>query len=262
MRDDTSEGTPTLYGIGIGPGDPELITLKGLSLIEKVTREGGTVFVPAGKLVDGSLAKEIVRRTGTETSNWRELEFPMTTDTADLEARWREAAETITAVLCGPADSARSGAAGTAGAGSAAFLTLGDPSVFSTWIYLRRQMEILHPEIRCLTVPGIQTMNAAAALLELPLVEGKEKLAFLPAPDDPEELDSLLPHFDTIVLYKIGKRFPGMRSYLERKGFSQRAWYVERLGLPGEVAVRGMGSLPDTASGYLSTIILKTGGPV
>ncbi|MFP4563999.1 MAG: precorrin-2 C(20)-methyltransferase, partial [Spirochaetia bacterium] len=205
MRDDTSEGTPILYGIGIGPGDPELITLKGLSLIEKVTREGGTVFVPAGKLVDGSLAKEIVRRMGTETSNWRELEFPMTTDTADLEARWREAADTIADVLVGPADSQRAGPAGTAGVGGAAFLTLGDPSVFSTWIYLRRQMEILHPKIRCLTVPGIQTMNAAAALLELPLVEGKENLAFLPAPDDPEELNFLLPHFDTIVLYKIGK---------------------------------------------------------
>ena len=248
MRDDTSEGKPVLYGIGIGPGDPELITLKGLSLIETVTREGGTVFVPAGKLVDGSLAKEIVRRTGAETSNWRELEFPMTTDTADLEARWREAAGTIAGVL------------GPAGASSAAFLTLGDPSVFSTWIYLRRQMELVYPEIRCVTVPGIQTMNAAAALLELPLVEGKEKLAFLPAPDDPQELDPLFSLFDTIVLYKIGRRFPGLRSYLDAKGLGERAWYVERLGLPGEVAVKGMSSLPDTASGYLSTIIMKTGG--
>jgi precorrin-2/cobalt-factor-2 C20-methyltransferase len=253
MRDDTAEGIPTLYGIGIGPGDPELITVKGISLIERVTREGGIVFVPAGRLVDGSLAKEIVRRTGTDTANWRELEFPMTTDTADLEARWREAAEAVASEIGGGTD--------TDGAGSAAFLTLGDPSVFSTWIYLRREMERLHPEVRCVTVPGVQTMNAAAALLEVPLLEGREKLAFLPTPEDPGELEPLIPLFDTIVLYKIGRRFPALRAYLDEKGLSERAWYVERLGLPEEIAVRGMAALPEKASGYLSTLILKTGGP-
>ena len=256
MRDDISEGRPVLYGIGIGPGEPELITLKGLSLIGEVTSKGGTVFVPAGRLVDGSLAKEIVRRTGTDTSNWRELEFPMTTDTAGLEARWREGAEAISAELGMGTGPSRSG---PAGADRAAFLTLGDPSVFSTWIYLRREMERHYPEIRCVTVPGIQTMNAAAALMNIPLVEGKEKLAFLPAPDDPAELDPLLSLFDTIVLYKIGKRFPSLRSYLDAKGLGERAWYVERLGLPGEIAVEGTASLPEKSSGYLSTVILKTG---
>lgn len=246
MRNDTKTEGLKLYGIGIGPGSPDLLTLRGLNILETIARNRGTVFTPAGKLSDGSLAREIIERHDIDVSSWRELEFPMTTDKLDLEAKWKKAAEVVIAEM--------------EKTGTAAFLTLGDPSVYSTWIYLRREIELAAPDFECVTVPGVQTMNAAAAAVNIPLLEGKERLALVPTPDDPGELDPIISLFDTVVLYKVGKRFPKVRKYLTAKGLDRSSCYAERLGHESQIITKGMESLPDSASGYLSTIIIKTGG--
>jgi precorrin-2/cobalt-factor-2 C20-methyltransferase len=245
MRNDSQKKLGTLYGIGIGPGDPGLITVKGMELISRTAAGGGRIYVPEGKFQNGSLAKSILERSGTDAGAWVELEFPMTTDKTELKNKWREAAERISPFILSGKD--------------AVFLTLGDPSVYSTWIYLRREIHAAYPEMRCVTVPGIQTANAAAAAHNISLLEGKEKLALLPAPDNPEELKPLLKLFDTLVLYKTGRRFPALKAYLIAEGLASSSWYTERAGLPEELLSDNLEALPDTASGYLSTIIIKPG---
>ena len=245
MRNDSEKNVGTLYGIGIGPGGPGLITVKGMEIIRQTAEKGGRIYVPEGKFQNGSLAKGILERSGTDISAWIELEFPMTTNKSELADKWKAAAENISPILREGRD--------------AVFLTLGDPSVYSTWIYLRRELVAAYPEIVCITVPGIQTANAAAASHNVPLLEGKEKLALLPTPDNPEELKPLLRLFDTIVLYKAGHRFPALKNFLIEEGLASSAWYTERAGLPDELLSDNLQKLPDTASGYLSTIIIKTG---
>lgn len=245
MRNDSEKNVGTLYGIGIGPGDPGLITVKGMELIKRTADAGGRIYVPEGKFQNGSLAKSILKHSGTDVNAWVELEFPMTTDKTELRNKWKEAAGIISPFLLNGND--------------AVFLTLGDPSVYSTWIYLRRELMESNPEIDCVTIPGIQTANAAAAAHNISLLEGKEKLALLPAPDNPEELKPLLKLFDTIVLYKAGRRFPALKDFLIAEGLASSSWYTERAGLPEELLSDNLESLPDTASGYLSTIIIKPG---
>ncbi len=244
MRNDSQKKLGTLYGIGIGPGDPGLITVKGMEIISRTAAEGGRIYVPEGKFQNGSLAKSILERSGTDAGAWVELEFPMTTDKTELRNKWREAAERISPFLLSGKD--------------AVFLTLGDPSVYSTWIYLRRELHAAYPEPRCVTVPGIQTANAAAAAHNISLLEGKEKLALLPAPDNPEELKPLLKLFDTLVLYKVGRRFQALKSFLAAEGLTESTWYTEKAGLPEEILSDNIEALPESANGYLSTIIIKT----
>lgn len=246
MHNDTDKRrVGTLYCIGIGPGDPGLITVRGMELIQNTARNGGNLFAPAGKLKKGSLVKSILENSGTDTAAWTELEFPMSSDPAVLQDKWKEAARRIAPPLLEGHDGV--------------FLTLGDPSVYSTWIYLRREIEAGWPEIKCHTVPGIQTANAAAAAHGIPLIEGKERYALMPAPEDAGELREILPLFDTVILYKLGHRFPSIRSFLIQEGLAASSYYSERLGLPDELNTAGLENLPETVSGYLSTIIIKTG---
>jgi precorrin-2/cobalt-factor-2 C20-methyltransferase len=241
MCTDTKTDKKILYGIGIGTGDPGLITVKGLELL----RSANTVFVPAGKKTDDSLAGKILESAGIEKSRQVKLVFPMSKDRLELEAEWIKTAETVAASL--KQDSI------------AAFVTLGDPSVYSTWIYLRRALQTTYSEVSCRVVPGIQTMNVAAGLLDVPLVEGKERLALVPAPDTMEELDPLFPLFDTVVFYKVGKRLEQLCRFITEKGCADRAYFVQRAGLEGEVTAAGLTAIPEEATGYLSVMIVKTG---
>jgi len=241
MCTDTGTDEKILYGIGIGTGDPGLITVKGVELLRSVK----TVFVPAGKKTNDSLAGKILESAGVEKSKHVKLVFPMSKDRKELEAGWSETADTVAASL---KENCRG-----------AFVTLGDPSVYSTWIYLRRALQAAHSDISCRVVPGIQTMNAAAGMLGVPLVEGKERLALVPTPDTMDELDPLFPLFDTIVFYKVGERLDPLCKFITDKGCGDRAYFVQRAGLEGEVTAAGISAIPKEASGYLSTMIVKTG---
>lgn len=250
MDNDTGKTWGTLYGIGIGPGDPDLLTVKGMRILKSVK----TVFLPAGKLQSGSLAKTILARggyapeegdSGSSSTIWRELSFPMSGDGKVLKAHWKQAADSV-------AESLRDGK-------DAAFVTLGDPSVYSTWVYLSRELAAIRPEIACVPVPGIQTMNAAAAALNIPLVCGKERLALLPLPDTDDEVRNLAGMFDTLVFYKIGDRLERIRLLLEELGLAETSYFARRVGLPEEMLAAGMGNIPPETTGYLSTLIVHTG---
>ncbi|MFT4890983.1 MAG: precorrin-2/cobalt-factor-2 C20-methyltransferase [Halobacteriales archaeon] len=136
----------TLYGVGLGPGDPDLLTLRGGRILD----DADVVYVP------GRIARSIATEH-VPADRVSDLEFPMTTDEEELEAAWREAAATV---------------APRAREGIAAFVTLGDPTVYSTFGHLRRAIEREHPAVDVEVVPGVSVATAFATALGIEIDAG------------------------------------------------------------------------------------------
>ncbi|HEY3319116.1 MAG TPA: precorrin-2 C(20)-methyltransferase [Planctomycetota bacterium] len=208
--------TGTLYGIGIGPGDPDLITVKGAQLLQRCPH----VFVPKARTAAESLALSIAGKHISPSAAIHELVFPMTTDGEKLEQRWNESARQVCAVLSAGADSC--------------FLTLGDPFLYSTYIYLMRAVRRQLTDVRVVTVPGVTAFSASAALAGFPVGEGKKPVTIVPTSDNLEQVRRALSTGGTVVLMKIGKRLPEILKLLDASGVIERSVLVSRVGLPEE----------------------------
>jgi precorrin-2/cobalt-factor-2 C20-methyltransferase len=150
--------TGTLYGIGVGPGDPELLTIKSARILSEVD----VVFAAASTKNDYSLAVNIAGPHIPVGTAVRMLQFPMTKDKEETRKAWKIHAETIISEL-------EQGK-------NAAFLTLGDPMTYSTYGYILQNIQKSAPHISITTIPGITSYQAAAACINTPLVEGEECL--------------------------------------------------------------------------------------
>jgi precorrin-2/cobalt-factor-2 C20-methyltransferase len=229
-----------LYGIGVGPGDPGLLTLEAARALASVD----IVFAPTPRAGDSSLAWEIARGAGAVKAELRLLSFPMSRDASELSSSWSEAARQVSLELDGGK--------------KAAFVTLGDSSVYSTWSYLRREIAALRPSTVIEAIPGVTALGAAAARLGIPLVEGEERFALLPLPARIGELDSFLNLVDTIGVYKIGSRLDELASYLRERGLEGRAHLAVGVGLERE-RLGTFAQVARDADGYLSLAIVRTG---
>jgi precorrin-2/cobalt-factor-2 C20-methyltransferase len=228
------------YGIGVGPGDPELLTVKAASVMAACRH----VFVPKARTGSESVALEIARKYLRSDAQVQELVFPMTPDQALLEQRWRESAEVIAPVLEAGND--------------ACFLTLGDPMVYSTYIYLLRALAERLPDLKTITVPGITSFCAAAAATHFALGEGKELITIVPTSDDLTVLRQALATEGTVVLMKIGKRLREILEILQESGLIEHSVFVSRAGLDREHIELDLRKLrvEDPEAGYLSVIIV------
>jgi precorrin-2/cobalt-factor-2 C20-methyltransferase len=230
----------TLYGIGIGPGDPELITVKGASILQRCRH----VFVPKARTAADSLARTIAGKYVHADATVHELVFPMTTDPGQLEQRWHESAQQVAGVLHSGSD--------------AAFLTLGDPLLYSTYIYLLRALRRQLPALRVVTVPGVTAFSAAAALAEFAVGVAKEPVTIVPASDDAEQVRRAVAAGGTVVLMKIGKRVRELLQVLDECGVIERSVLVSRAGLAGERVETDLRRLKDsgTDAEYLAVILV------
>lgn len=234
----------TLYGIGVGPGDPELITVKGAAVLARCPH----VFVPKAKTAAGSTALAIAGRYIGRDAEIHELLFPMTADEAELARRWRENARAVAAVLEAGED--------------ACFITLGDLFLYSTFIYLLREIRRLLPAVNVVSVPGITSFSAAAALSSFPLGEGRAPVTLIPAAaDDPAAVRKTLGKPGTAVLMKIGQRLPAILDLLEDAGLMDRGVFVARAGMDGQRVETSLRNLRDLGpeAGYLSIILVHAG---
>lgn len=236
MSDDNS---PRLWGIGTGPGEPELLTLKAHRLIS----EADIVFAPKARIKGNSLAMDIVKKAGLKDIPCLKIEFPMITDKKELKRKWDYAAQCVIDTL----GKNKKGV----------FITLGDPGIYSTWTYLQQALGRKAPDLKTGTVPGIATMNAAAAALAQPLVTGREKLALIPLPLKMEELEKYIQLFDTLVLYKVSSRLEELIILLEQWELSDHAALIQRVGLTEEKIFPVLTGLPKSTDGYLSTVIIR-----
>ena len=186
----------TLYGVGIGPGDPELVTLKAINIFKKAD----SIFAPKPNIESTSMAADIIKNYIQKKDNIREIIFPMTKDNKVLSRFWKDAALKVYKELSLGKD--------------AAFVTIGDPFIYSTYIYLMRHIRKLDRGLKIITIPGISAINAASSLLEIPLAEADERFAVIPLPKRLADLKKVFKQFDTVVLLIIGKNLKNLVSLL------------------------------------------------
>jgi len=230
--------TGNFYGIGLGPGDPELLTLKALHTIQRAD----CIFVPKSDSKEDSLALEIVKDY-VKGKRVIEQVYPMTKDKETLNTAWLKAAEEIhTEVKNGY---------------NVVYLTLGDPMTFSTYIYLLRHLNTMLPEKAIHTIPGITSYNAAACAANYPLLTGDEKLAVIPIPKDVAELRSILESFDTIVMMKVAKKLDEVIQLLEDMKLSENALFASYIGQKDAYLTCDIVSLKGSGMGYMSVLVAK-----
>jgi precorrin-2/cobalt-factor-2 C20-methyltransferase len=228
-----------LIGIGVGPGDPDLLTVAAVRELSCA----GRIFVPVMAADVAGRAEAVVRAHLTHDRLER-LVFALNDDVAGSQRRRHD---------CWDAAAARVVTHLREHGGSAAFATLGDPSVYSTFGYLAKTVRELLPGIRIRTVPGITAMQAAASAAGLTLVEGSEPLTLLPLTRDLAALDHALARGGTVVAYKGGRRLAQLRERIAAAGALDRAWCAAHLGTEGEQIT----CLAETDSAaYLSTVVV------
>lgn len=221
----------TLCGIGVGPGDPDLLTLKAVNCL----RRADVVLAAASPRNDHSVALSIARPHMRPDVSVLRLDFPMTRDKAVLQAAWdKNAAITAEQLRLGH---------------YAVFLTLGDPLIYSTFGYLMRNVLALLPDANIEVVPGITSFQAAAARTKTILCESHETLRILPGILDNDALRPQLAHNDSAVILKAYRRFDGIRECLN----DREAIFVSRLGLDGEAIHHDLSHI--SSPPYLSLIL-------
>ncbi len=226
-----------MIGVGVGPGDPELLTMKGL----RALREADEVFVPVGDTGEIGRAEATVRAY-LEEGRLRRLLFALSDDPEARERNWQNAAREVAAAL-------REGK-------TCAFATIGDPNVYSTFTYLARMIRQDLPELEVETVPGITAMQDLASKSGVVLLEGDERLALLPFTAGATALSEALEGFETVVCYKGGGRLSEVLRTAEEAGRLGDAVYGARLGIEGEEILRAS-EMAGREGTYLSTVIFS-----
>jgi precorrin-2/cobalt-factor-2 C20-methyltransferase len=229
-----------IYAVGVGPGDPELITRKA----ERILKQVSVICAPVGTADAASYALSIVESILIQGHHEViPLVFPMSHDQAVLEAAWEDAVAIIVGQVVGGQD--------------VAFITIGDPLLYSTFLHLYRIIRHRHPDIEIELVPGISSINASAAVACFPLGIGAERIAILPAPGDTPALRATLTDFDTIIIMKVHKVFDRVHALLTELDLADKAVFVRRAGSPQEEVIADLGPLVGTQLDYLSLLIVR-----
>jgi len=234
-----------LYVIGIGPGDPELLTLKAVRILQRVP----TLCVPKGREEGTSLALSIVSQAiNLEGIDIIEAHFPMrktqgASHSEELKEKWSETVEAILARIEQGTD--------------VAFITLGDPSIYSTYFYLHETLLERMPELSIKFVPGISSVTATAARAGMSLGLGDEKIAILPATYS-GDIRAVLAEFDTVVLMKVHSVFEKILPVLTELQLEGNCIYVARVGMPDERIIRDIAKMTADDLNYFSILIIRT----
>ena len=231
----------TLYGVGVGPGAPDLITLRALNVL----KQAQVLALPRSSDYGESMAWKILKPTLGEIPGQERifLTFPMNKDPECLRPAWDAAFTAIGERLeCGL---------------SVAFATEGDPSLFSTFIYLCREAPLRWPGIRIEVVPGVSSIMAVPSVTGIPLADGQERIAILPASYGVEDLSRVLEMFDTVVLMKMGAEIPKVVEALERQGLVDRAVYVSKATMAEERIIRDIRTIQAERGDCFAMIIVS-----
>jgi precorrin-2/cobalt-factor-2 C20-methyltransferase len=231
----------TLVGVGVGPGDPELVTVKAANLLAKAD----VVFVPVADSGETGRAEQTVL---FYAEAWRveRVVFALhdREHTDRRERAWDAAAEQVARWFAEHPG------------GVAAFATIGDPCIYSTFTYLASTVRTLAADVAVELIPGITAMQDLAARTGTPLVEGREALALFPMTAGPERFRESLERGDAVVAYKFGRMLPETLAVLRETGRLDGAVYGAALGLPAEDIRPARDLDPAEPGPYLSTLIV------
>ncbi|MDH6577221.1 precorrin-2 C(20)-methyltransferase [Kitasatospora sp. MAP5-34] len=232
-----------LYGVGLGPGDPELVTVRAAGLIGKADV---VAYHSArhGRSIARSIAEPYLRGDQIE----EQLVYPVTVETTDHPGGYRGALdefyEEAAARLAAHLDAGR----------DVVVLAEGDPLFYGSYQHMHKRLADRYPTE---VVPGVTSVSAAAARLGKALVEAEEVLTILPGTLPEEELTARLASTDSAVIMKLGRTFPTVRRALERAGRLDEAQYVERATMAGERTARLADVDPETVP-YFSVAVLPS----
>ena len=230
-----------LYGIGLGPGDPELLTLKGA----RILREVDLVYAPQARTSGESYSLRIAREfIDPDRQEIIRLFFPTNDEKAAGEV-WSNAADQLAGKL-------RKGL-------NAAFITEGDPSIYSTFSYVMESLSAKHPELPVEIIPGVTSVTAAAAAARAPLVTHGQNLAILPAAYGIDGLMNAIDSNDTVVLMKVNRALVQALSVLEQSGLGRKSVYVKRASTDREEIVHDLDQLAKEDLDYFSLLIIRSG---
>jgi len=237
---------PELICVGCGPGDPELLTIKAVKAIKSAevivcptSKEGkpSIVYSIISSLIDESKKPEVVN-----------LVFPMVKEKETLEDSWQQNTQII-------AEKVLSGK-------KVIYLTVGDPYLYSTWIYIHRELQVKHPEIKISVIPGIVSMFTFASKVGISLAEGAETMAIIPSCYDLSRVKETAKNCDTMIFLKDGRYFDQVIKLLKEAGFPDNSIFAigQDLGTENEIIKKltlGEVTKDTMTTKYFSIMVVK-----
>lgn len=237
---DSETGIGKFFGIGVGPGDPELMTVKSLNILSRVPY----IFVPQKNEESESLALSIINGQLKDTERKvTRLVFPMLRDESQLRPYWEKAAEAIWKCLEKGQD--------------CAFINVGDPMLYGTFLHVLNILRVMHPQVKVEVVPGISSLNAAAAAAGFPLTINNERMAVISAEREEKFIREILRNFDTVVIFKVNMVFNKIIGILEEMNLINRCVYVQRCSTPEEEIIRDIRKLKGAKLDYFSILLVR-----
>ena len=231
--------TGILYGISVGTGDPELITVKGLRYLQRAS----VVAFPAGVGNKPGMAETIVSSWLKSEQIKLSLDFPYVQDEQVLSQAWEEAANQVWIYLRQGQD--------------VAFACEGDVGFYSTFAYLAQTLQKLYPQVVLEIVPGVSSPLAAAASLGMPLTIRNQRLAVLPALYSVSELDKVLAWAEVVVLLKVKSVYQQVWQILQQRQLLESSWVVQQATLPQQVIYQNLSDRHNLELPYFSLLIVK-----
>lgn len=227
----------TFYGIGVGPGDPELLTVKAINALRKID----ALIAPKTEKKSDSVALSIAQPYLKPSVEIIYQTFPMIKDFAEETEVFEANKEEILKHL-------RDGQ-------NVGFATIGDPMFYSTYIYIFQLLESCG--VKIVTIPGVPAFLAIASQIGRPLAYGNDILTIIPATAEPNAINTALDHADATVLMKVYKNFPEVVDTLQARGMLDEAALISRCGLDDEKIITDIAAHKQEQLNYLSTILTR-----
>ena len=237
---------PGLIGIGVGPGDVDLLTVKAV----KAIHNADIIMCPASKEERPSIALSVIDSIIDKSKNQEiiKLIFPMTKDKDILEASWKKNAKIMAeTVLKGK---------------NVVYITVGDPYLYSTWIYMHRDLKEKYPDMDISVVPGIVSIFSFASKVGVSVAEGAEKVAIIPSCYDLSSVKEIAKHSESMLFLKDGRYFDQVIDVLKESGFPDNSLFAigQDLGTDHEIIRKlTLGEVNDDTltTKYFSILVVK-----
>jgi len=229
----------TLYGVGVGPGDPELITLKAVKVLNQVE----VIFAASSSKNEYSLALESAKSHMLNGAEIMRLSFPMTREQELLDKAWEENARRILQFVQQGKD--------------VAFITIGDPLTYSTFGYVMQAIQEMAPEIPICVVPGVTSYQAATAAAHEIIVAQEQTFCVISGSKGGEQLKEVINQVDCVVMLKVYRHLEEILDTLEELGIKDQVTLVSRCGMQDQVICKNPDELRGKKVPYLSLMIVK-----